>query len=354
MGVTLRLGLDAFLIACRRVEPALGRERPIQGALRLRAFNGAVAVEAHSGELYYRATVDGAEVSEGFDSWLIPGRLLIRFLRALEDTGASVVDLVCDDGHDLVVSAEHAEMNLRLVESDAWPWFEPSLDGAVALTSEDLGRMRSVLFAVSSDVQKGALVGVRIRGSMVTGLDNTRLAQVTIDAALPDCLIPAEFLKESLRESVGQVRWSAESGRVVLVDDSGFWSTALLEHAFPDQAVTDLLTRSVRSSLSADTYAVRAALDRVAVLDSARVQMSLTGGMATFRVESPEIGNIEATLPAEGSFEGPVWLDRRHLIEAIQHHDLGTVRFDFTGDDKPVLVPGSRIRQMLVASSRSF
>jgi hypothetical protein len=282
MGVDFRVGLEELLTACRRVAPALGQDRPVHGAIRVSERQGSLIVEAHSGELHFRS-VAGGGMSQSFDPMLIPGRLFLRFLRSLEATGLSTVVLKVDAAQDLVVEADQASMKLRLIASDLWPSLEPTTAGATALSPEDLERMRSVLFAVSGDIQKGALVGVRVKGPTVTGLDNTRLAQVTLDAELADCLVPADFLRESMRESVGQVHWSSDASRAILLDERGFWSATLLSHQFPDDAVTDLLGRSTESLLAVRTEALRTALNRVGVLESARVQLSARNGVATLR-----------------------------------------------------------------------
>ena len=119
---------------------------------------------------------------------------------------------------------------------------------------------------------------------------------------------------------------------------------------FPD--VKQLLGRDTEATLNATTESLRRALEHVSVLDSPRVHLRVEQvGSASLVVTAEGVGVVEAHFGTEGDWLGHTWFDRRHLAEAIHHHDAERVELRFTGVDKPVLIKGERLVQMLTTRS---
>lgn len=335
--------------AFRRVAPAIGTDQPIHTGVRMAVSGGQVTVDAHNGELYFQAVFQSAATPDLLPV-VVPGRPLGRFLRALEQSEDETVALEILSNNDVRLTASQASMEIRTFDTDDWTTAVFPTDGAIVLSPADLDRVRSVLFAASTDVARGVLLGLHLAGSTATAVDNVRLAQTSLDARLGDFVAPASFFREALRSCTGPAQLLKDDRRVVLADADGFWSSMLMNLKFPD--VNPLLYRDTEAMLNATVESLRRALEHVSVLDSPRVHLRVEEvGTASLVVDAEGLGVVEAHFATGGDWLGHTWFDRKHLTEAIHHHDADQVELRFTGRDKPVLIKGERLLQMLTTRS---
>ncbi len=347
--MTHELSRPDLQAAFRRVAPAIGTDQPIYAGVRLAVSGGKVTIDAHNGELYFQAAFQSAATPD-LQPVVVPGRPLGRFLRTLEQSEDETVGVEVLATNEARLTASQTSMVIRTFDADDWTIAVFPTDGAVVLSPADLDRVRSVLFAASTDVARGVLLGLHLAENTATAVDNVRLAQTTLDAGLGDFVVPASFFKEALRSCTGPAHLLQDERRVVLSDAGGFWSSVLMNLQFPD--VKQLLDRDTEATLNATTESLRRALEHVSVLDSPRVHLLVEQvGSASLVVSAEGVGVVEAHFGTEGDWLGHTWFDRRHLAEAIDHHDAERVELRFTGVDKPVLIRGERLVQMLTTRS---
>jgi DNA polymerase III sliding clamp (beta) subunit (PCNA family) len=326
----------------------MGSERSIHTGIRLASNDGIVSLEAHNGEVHFRSSLP-AVGGDSFEPLVVPGVPLIRFLRALESFDETAVTIDWTNIDEVEVAAADASLRLHLLDVTTWPHIRVSVSDAKVLSAADLDRLRTVVFAASTDPQRGAATGVHVDNTTATATDQHRLAQSTLDTPLDEALVPATFLTEALRGVSADVRWVTDDRRATLLDERGFWSSVLLNQTFPKTQIRALLERPTEAVIHAPTDEFRRATEYVSVLGSERIELQVVGsGSAVVRTPSEEVGDVDATFPCDGDWIGRVWFNRKDLLSALQHHDMEVVDLSFTGLDKPVRIEGDRIKQVLL------
>lgn len=326
------------------MSPALGTAQPIHGGIRISCNGGAAIIEATNGERHFTASVALADYASRL-AILVPGRTLGRFLDAVEPDVDAVVEITADA--DTTFQVGESQLTLRQFDPDTWPEFSEASEAVGSLSPEDAGRIRSVLFAASSDPDRGALVGIHLANGYATATDNHRLARVKVTTELPPVLVPASFLQYPLRANVDELQVQMSANQVRFFDTGGSWATQLLLQPFPN--VDPVLNRAVSAELAFDTTTLRRALDHLAVLDRVHVVQLLRTpeGVATLSASDEALGRIEEHLAVEGTWFGTTCFRSVDLRDAVRAHDLTTTCLQFTGETKHVLLVGDAIQQAI-------
>lgn len=346
MAVTAKLNLGVLREACRRVAPALGSRLSAQRCFRLLATGWEISVESQGDESYFGVTIPLMEAAI-FEA-VVPARVL-PFLSAAD---VSPIELTFDPvARRMTVQSGTAELHLSCVVETEWPRVE-SIDGdddGIELSTEDLRWLHLVAGAAASDRNRGVLCGVSLNGNLATATDQRRLARVRLEAEVPACVIPADFLAIVLRSEASRrgLRLGVTDSRIVFRDGNGFWSTASLAEDYPD--VSPLLRASSDQFVEVHRPDLARALDRAAVVDGDPiVRFRVQDGSLELTAGDEESGRVVEQLPCVGSWAGDICFTLRSVGAAVAMSEGQSLQIIPSAPLRPVLIPGSRVTQVLL------
>lgn len=344
---TCQLDLDAFRAACHRVAPALGSRVPIFLGLRLVVGTDQTTVEAQSEAMHFGATVGGGSNGDSVET-IVPGRTLLRFLDSVQ--GQILVIALDDVAQTTRFACGEVELTLRHFDPTEWTKTDMSSELAVDLEANDLASIGRILFAASTDADRGLLTGVHIRSGCATATDNYRLARAGLSASLPECVVPAPFLSLVLKglDVDENLRFELGTQRLCLRNGSGFWSSQLLVGDYPD--VSSVLNLATTGEIVFDRSVLKGAIDRVSVLDRvSAVQVAvLDGSTVEITAGDDEVGRLEERIGCRSNWTGTLGFLLAHLRDAIRAvSDDHVVMRPSTGL-KPVLMPSTGLEQSIL------
>jgi DNA polymerase III sliding clamp (beta) subunit (PCNA family) len=279
---------------------------------------------------------------------IVPGRTLLRFLEAVQGDVLSIS--VENPSAPVHFSCSNVELTLRQFALADWPRPETATGSRIELEGSVPAAIRRVMFAVSTDPDRGVLTGVHLKSRTATATDNLRLAQAKLEQEIPECVIPAEFLSFPLKvlKASDRVEFELDARGVCIRDSLGFWSSQLLLGEYPD--VSTVLQVATSGHVSVLQQALRNAIERISVLEAVNtVELSvLNSTEIEISAGDEETGRIQERLSCDADWTGQLCFTLAHLRDAVRAVDDTLVVIQPSAPLKPVLIPSSHVEQALL------
>ncbi len=301
-----------FLAELQMVSRATAVRSAIQAlsGILLKAEGNGVELAATDTEIGIRSRVDASVESEG--SALVPGRLVVDILRALE--GDSVTFEREGDGGEVVVTSQQARFVVRSLPAEDFPRMpdRESAD-AVEVPAEAFARtIEKVARAASRDetrpVLTGILVSVDGRTLRMVATDSYRLSvketPLEADPARPfEANVPARALQELSRivndRSTERISATAQDNQIVFGIDGVTLSSRMIDGQFPNyqQLLPDSYEHEVQVGKSEFASIVR----RVSLMAqrNAPLRLAFETGQVTVSAQTPDVGEASESLPVD-------------------------------------------------------
>jgi DNA polymerase-3 subunit beta len=295
-----QLQLVARATAVRSAIPALS------GVL-LTATDGSVELAATDTEISLRLQVEG-KVEQG-GSALVPGRLLVEILRALD---GDEVALKSSDGAEIEVTSGHARFVVRSLPSQDFPNLPSLVDDAVVRIPAPIfaHTVERVARAASRDetrpVLTGVLVSVEQKTLRMVATDSYRLSvkETTLasETGSPfEANVPARALQELTRvvadRGAEEVAAAMHDNQIVFGIDGVTLSSRMIDGQFPNYR--QLLPEAYEHEIEVSRSELSAIVRRISLMAqrNAPLRLAFEDGSVTVSAQTPDVGEASEALP---------------------------------------------------------
>lgn len=252
------------------------------------------------------------------------------------------------DGSNLRLECGRAKFKLPTSDPQEFPTCEP-IEGKIATASMAAiaEAVKRTCLATDDDTSRYALAGILWHGEgdllTLVATDGRRMSSsaLGIKGEIHEgCVVPAKPLQTAARIMAGDLTITTSSNRLEINDGSNRVQTRLIEGRFPRWQ--DVIPPAGDVQVNVVAGALLAAL-RQAMLttteDMKGADIAITGGELTIQAGAAEIGDSTITIPVSGDGEATTRVNPKFLVQWLATVPEGSpVQFDWTSDDKPILL----------------
>lgn len=334
-----RIERDHLRKALKTVLPAVGKSNlPVLNGVRIDATKAGLTLTCSDLQLTIATDVD-AQVQE-------PGSLVVsaRLLAAFVDRAPSgVVELHLDD-ENVRATAGDSTAVLRTLPIDQWPRVNAAEGDPLALSVEQVERLRCILpFAATDEVKRDYLCGIYVSGDTATATDSYRMGRATLDGAdLPEAIIPAAALTAALK-GAETVEITVGDRRATIAHGSSTWTTVLLEGSFPQ--VERLVRPSSPHTLTFNVERLLEAIGRTGVVGGSDregnrppLRIMRDGDKAIVRQVAADVGEVDDVVPCSGDFDLELGANPDYLVDLVSAAGTDEVTIGLLDQLKPMQV----------------
>jgi DNA polymerase-3 subunit beta len=271
------------------------------------ADDGSVRLAATDTEIGLRSQVDGAVEQGG--SVLVPGRLLVEILRALD---RDEVTLSSTDGAEIEVTSGQARFVVRSLAAQDFPQLPaPPGDDAIAIPAPVFARtVERVARAASRDETRPVLTGILVSAEQKTlrmvATDSYRLSvketPLESEVSSPfEANVPARALQELTRvvadRSAETVAAAMQDNQIVFGIDGVVLSSRMIDGQFPNYR--QLLPESYEHEIQLSRAEVSAIVRRVSLMAqrNAPLRLAFENGTLAVSAQTPDVGEASESMP---------------------------------------------------------
>lgn len=320
---------------------------PILSGVLIEAKDGKVCISGFDLSVGAKVSIDADVVVSG--SIVVPHKLLMDLVSRINDP----MHFTQEDDRTLVLKTNTGVYRLGCFDPSEFPdLFEVNPEHKLAIGGEALARCFDVSYAASHDESKQVLQGINLTGSgsgaKFAATDGHRLVvkeyQQDGEIGIESINIPSS-LSTFLRHvnPSDEVTIAYSEGMAILKWSNYELTTRLLDGNYPDyeRLFPDSFARSVRF----DKKAALQSLDRVMVMDVAKVILNIEAGKITFSINGEESGakeTIEAILTGDPI---EMCLNPKYLTDALKHQEGETIVFSCNTPTSPIVITSEGFTQ---------
>ena len=279
----------------------------------LSTTDGTVALAATDTEIGLRSQLDAAVEREG--SVLVPGRLLVEILRALDGESVSFKSL--GDRGEVELTSDRARFAIRSLPIEDFPRLpDPPGAGVVRLPAQTFARtIERVARAASRDETRPVLTGILVSVSgdtlRMVATDSYRLSvkETALEAEVSEPFeanVPARAMQELSRiiadRSPQELSVVATDNQIVFALDDVIVSSRMIDGQFPNYR--QLLPETYEHEVALGKGEFGSIVRRVSLMAQRNAPLRLTfeNGSVTVSAQTPDVGEASESLPVK--FEG--------------------------------------------------
>ena len=349
--MNITLGRSDLISALQIVSKGLSTkpQTPILSGVYMTAKEGLLELQSTNYELGFIVTIPAEIHTVG--TAVLPGKYLTEFTRKLPAEEISI-DTESSDGLAVIKSGT-ARFTLRTMEVSDFPVLQ-RMDGTLHFTIKDRTLARLVkksTFACLREEQRDRrpiFTGcqLEVEGQEVTfaATNVHRLAvkseTLDADAGQIRVIIPARFLEEVTRTITGEVpsdiNVTCSYNQVSMSSGSIYMTSRLIEGAFPDYRRVIPRDENIKTRVTLDAHVFASAVERASLIARTDqyniVKLAFEKGLMRISSNSPEIGETEETIPAEGTGDDvTIAFNASYLMDAMKSLDSDTCILSLQG-----------------------
>jgi DNA polymerase-3 subunit beta len=311
-----------------------GKTHPILANVLIDAMaDGHLRISAFDLELGISTTILASVEAAG--SITVPYRVLSEIVGRLDSDAALLLTV---DGTAVSLSSATGSYQLSGHDADDFPAL-PVVDTAGAVSVALVEPMRAALAAAATDESKGIICGLHVAieaGTMrIEATDGHRMVSRTqpADGAI-DIILPTRSISAIQRLDSPTVTLAASNSQAVIIADGITITSRTLAGTFP--AVAKLVPESFKHTVTADRIALIAALERIAIINSDVVRLSVKNKTLSIVADSEASSGAEK-LTCSGSFPD-AGFNVRYLVDGLKHLDGAKVQMQANAATTPVVM----------------
>lgn len=275
---------------------------------------------------------------------VVPATLLARIVGAMD---ATTVELELIDG-ELIATGDTAVATLRTIPTQEWPLL-PDIDGTtIELHAEQVGQLRSIIYALSRDTSRPLFNGVAFIDGNAVACDHYRLAHVTMPGPDNGAVVPGDLMRSALDITdahaeivfgAGSVAWHAGGTTVRGQLTPG-------EYAKWRNVLPPTPTETVKVNVAE----FAAALARTAALAAdGRTMVTFDGDTALIERRSPDEGTTSDTITTSGVAESMRFMfTGAFLAEGLKACTTSDIAIDIVNSSKAILFTSDDVTHLLM------
>src|SRR4051794_16249039 len=281
---------------------------PALSGVRFATTDSGVELAATDTEIALRSSLD-AEIGQP-GVVLLPARLLVEILRALEGDSVSLEQQA--EGAEVTVSSERATFSLRTLLADDFPRIPEAPEGdSVELPAKAVSTtIERVAKAASRDetrpVLTGILVSVDAQGLRMVATDSYRLSvkETPLENGELEAFeanVPARAMQElgrvAAETGADTIKIAARDNQVVFGVERMTLSSRLIDGQFPNYR--QLLPETYEHELRVSRDELLSVVRRVSILAqrTAPLRLRFDDGAVTLSAQTPDVGEASETVP---------------------------------------------------------
>jgi DNA polymerase-3 subunit beta len=319
---------------------------PILANILIKTVNNRLSVAATNLDIAITQHI-GAKVSQE-GSVTVPARLMQDFISSLP---AGVIDLELDD-NKLHIRTDQYKSVVNGIAADDFPVM-PAIENGVSwqVSGPILKKaLQQVAFAASSDESRPVLTGVYVHSAdgrlYMAATDSYRLAEKDLgpNAADIQLLIPVSAMQDLLRivsDFTEEVEVTHDEQQVLFRVGEVDLVARLIEGKYPDYRKLIPATFNTKAQLKradfinvtkvSSLFARESAGSVTIKVDEVADAPSKSAGQLSIHAVASQLGENDASAPADISGTGSITLNSRYLLDGLQAFGGDTVSFCFNG-----------------------
>lgn len=344
-----RSQLQAELQLVVRAAAVRSAIQSLSGVL-ITAEGGKVNLAATDMEVALRSELEGDVESGGMA--LVPGRLLVDILRALDSSEVTLEYLA--DKREVEVTTESARFVLKSLAAEDFPRL-PELPGAEAFSVAAQAFAQTVdrvARAASKDdtrpVLTGILVSVADGRLRMVATDSYRLSvkEVGVETTASEAFevnVPARALQELSRivtdRDAEKVAVAARDNQVVFGIDRVTLSSRIIDGQFPNYQ--QLLPESYEHEIKVAKPELAAVVRRISLMAqrNAPLRLKFDSGAVTISAQTPDVGEATETLPVNYSGETlEIGFNPQFLLDGLEAAEANELVLKLISPLRPGLI----------------
>jgi DNA polymerase III sliding clamp (beta) subunit (PCNA family) len=265
--------------------------------------------------------------------------------------GATATLETSDNG--VVITSGSTEVSLRTLHPDHWPRIKPVESTGAEVSVDDIAIIRRIAHAAIRDqkqaIESPYLAALHFTGHRVEATDRYRLAIGTIEANLPEMVVPLPTITKVLAGvSDEPLTVALDVEQVMFATSDATWTTRLVPHEYPQ--IERALPSEYPHRLTMSTNALAAAVRRVGLLDEKLSQITLRrdGGKAILSRVAVDVGEICDVVDCDGDFDETLTLDRHFFADLIDAHEDESLTLELINVVKPMRVQSGSVLLALI------
>jgi DNA polymerase III subunit beta len=324
---------------------------PVLSGVLIESGDGKLCLSGFDLSVGAKVTIAADVVTPG--SMVVPYKLLMDLVSRIN----APIHFTQEGDRVLVLKTNTGVYRINCFDPSEFPvLFEVNPEHKLTIGGEALARCFDVGYAASHDESKQVLQGINLTdsgsGAKFAATDGHRLVvkeyrqdgEIGIESInIPSSLSP--FLRHVNPSDEVTIAYS--DGMALLKWGNYELTTRLLDGTYPDYE--RLFPTSFARSARFDKKTALQSLNRVMVMDEARVILNIEAGKIVFSVDSEESGakeSIDATVEGD-PIEIPteMCLNPKYLTDALKHQEGETIVFNSNSPTSPIVITSEGFTQ---------
>src|SRR5437764_3747610 len=351
MGMKIVVGRDELAQKLSVVARAVSTRATVQilSGVLIRAESGRVHLAATDMELSLRSSLEAQVEGEG--SVVVPGRLLVDFVRLLP-AGDVTLEHRAEEGV-VHVSCGSASASLHTYAAEDFPRL-PDLDALGTFTVDRelvLETVARVARSASRDESRPVLTGILARfeaGKLVmAATDSYRLSvkETPLQGSAPEleAIIPARALGElgRIAQTGEQIELGVHENQVVFSVDGVWLTTRRIDGQFPNYR--QLLPEQFEHELALPRAELLDVVRRTSVMAqrNSPLRLRFAEGELTVSAQTQDVGEAQESLPVAYTGEPlEIGFNAEFLRDGIESIDADELRLNLISPLRPAVMKG--------------